>query len=132
MALRDIFNEAAVNSAWVQKIHKEVTLEENFMGHLTLKVFPASKKQKIEIHAYGENTSQRSKFLANGPDLTVRLCEKAQDNKANAALIKILKKLTHKTVQIKAGMASRLKVIEFEGKKEDFLKKLQISLHSQK
>ena len=102
------------------------------MGHLALKVFPASKQQKIEIHTSGRIDSQRSDNPANAADITVRLREKAQENKANASLIKILKKLTHQQVRIKAGITSRLKVIEFDGEKEDFINKLKIALTSQK
>ena len=98
------------------------------MGHLTLRVFPASKQEKIEIHTYEGTDSQRSQIGANEADITVRLREKAHQNKANAALLKTLKKLTRMKVHIKAGASSRLKVIEFDGEKEDFLKKLKSAL----
>ena len=102
------------------------------MGHLTLKVFPASKQQKIEIHAYEGIDSHRSQIGANEADITVRLSEKAQQNKANVALIKTLKKLTGAQVRIRAGASSRLKIIEFDGEKEDFLKKIKSALSSGK
>ena len=93
-----------------------------FMGRLTLKIFPASKKEQIEIHSNGQ-TKQRSK-TANEPDITVRLRQKAQDNKANLALLKLLKKLTGANVRISAGAKTRLKVIEFGQTNEEFLNSL--------
>jgi len=94
-----------------------------FMGRLTLKVFPASKKERIEIHNNGQK-QQRSK-TANELDITVRLRQKAQDNKANIALLKLLKKLTHTGVRIVAGAKNRLKVIEFDQTREEFIDSLR-------
>jgi len=91
------------------------------MGHLTLKVFPASKIQKIEIHNRWQPDSQRSDSEANGADIVLRLREKAQDNKANIALIKTLSKLCGRKVWIKSGASGRLKVIEFEGEEQEFI-----------
>lgn len=92
------------------------------MGRLTLKIFPASKKELIKIHTHGQTTQRSSQ--ANEVDITVRLCEKAQDNKANIALLKLLKKLTRTNVRIVAGAKNRLKVIEFDQSTEEFIQLL--------
>ncbi|MFH0927820.1 MAG: DUF167 domain-containing protein [Candidatus Micrarchaeota archaeon] len=97
------------------------------MGHLTLKVFPASKREEIIINSEGSKTQRPIK--ANGADITVRLCEKAQDNKANIALTKLISKLARQQVRICAGAGSRLKVIEFEGESGNLLNSIKSSLN---
>jgi uncharacterized protein YggU (UPF0235/DUF167 family) len=82
------------------------------MGRLTLKVFPASKREEVTINSEGAQGPQKS---PNGADITVRLREKAVENKANIALTKLISKLARQKVRICAGAGSRLKVIEFEG-----------------
>ena len=97
------------------------------MGHLTLKVFPASKREEITISKEGD-FPQAPKTGANGADITVRLCEKAVGNKANIALIKLISKLARQKVRICAGAGSRLKVIEFEGEARDLINSIKGSL----
>ncbi len=101
------------------------------MGHLTLKVFAGSKEQNIQINSQTNANLQRSDNSANDiVDITIRLCEKACDNKANMALIKIFKKLTKRPVRIVSGTKSKVKVIMFDGDSQAFLDVLRKSLSS--
>jgi len=101
------------------------------MGHLTLKIFAGSKEQDIQINSQTNTNLQRSDKSANDiADITIRLCEKACDNKANMALIKLFKKLTKKPVRIVSGTKSRIKVIMFDGDSQAFLDLLRNSLSS--
>lgn len=97
------------------------------MGHLTLKVCPGSKKQEIIIHDISGEHSHRPK-KANETALTVRLCERAIENKANLALCKLLKKLTGHPVHIISGSGSRIKVVGFDAQNKDFITSLQHSI----
>jgi uncharacterized protein YggU (UPF0235/DUF167 family) len=114
------------NQKFTKRASRLVKNRDVFMGHLTLKVCPGSKSQDIIIHKTGED-SHRSK-LANEAVLTVRLCEKAVDNKANLALCKLLKKLTGHPVRIISGASSRIKVVGFSAENIDFLSSLQDSI----
>jgi uncharacterized protein YggU (UPF0235/DUF167 family) len=95
------------------------------MGRLALKVIPGSKKPKIEfLTEQGDKNSQRP-GMANEPKIVVRLCEPADKNKANIALIKLLSNISGFQVRICAGASSRIKVIEFGTDAQTFLKQLR-------
>ena len=65
---------------------------------LKIKVKPNSKEQKI--------------IKINENEYKISLKEKAEDNKANIELIKLLKKYFGKNIKIIKGLKSRNKIIE--------------------
>lgn len=90
------------------------------MGRMALKVVPGSKKPGIEFLRLQGDKSQRPRG-ANEPEILVRLCEPADKNKANIALIKLLTGISGFQVRICAGANSRIKVIEFGADADTFL-----------
>lgn len=67
-------------------------------------------KLKIKIHP----NSSREKIEETNDALEVWIREKPENNKANLALTKLLKKHFKKDVKIKSGFASRNKIVEIK------------------
>ncbi|MFA5108651.1 MAG: DUF167 domain-containing protein [Candidatus Micrarchaeia archaeon] len=101
------------------------------MGHLTLKVTPGSKKPEIKLIDNGAISLHRSN-MANEAAIAVRLCERAQENKANIALIKLLSRLSGFKVRLIAGANNRIKTVEFDCERETFLKNITEALEAKK
>jgi len=68
-------------------------------------------KIKVKLHP---NSSQEKISQIDEKDYEVWIKEKPIDNKANASLIKILKKHFRKNIEIKSGFKGRNKVVELK------------------
>jgi len=79
---------------------------------ITLRVTPNAKAFRIE--------QKQGEFK-------IYVREKAEDNKANIALCKELKRLLKKEVVLVSGAKNRNKVLEIEGTEEDVLNALRIA-----
>ncbi len=67
---------------------------------IEVKVKPGSKKEDIE--------------KISETEYAVKLKERAEDNKANIALLKLLKKYFHSDVKIVKGLKSKNKVVKIK------------------
>lgn len=68
-------------------------------------------KIKIKVHP---NSSKEEIKKIDEDNYEIWIKEKAEDNKANIALIKVLKKYFKKEVNIKSGFTSKNKIIEIK------------------
>jgi len=81
------------------------------MGKLKVRVKPKASKNKVERMVDGT-----FKIWVKSPSIK---------GKANKELISFLRYITGKTVNIICGLTSKNKIIEFEGREEDFITKLR-------
>lgn len=68
-------------------------------------------KIKIKLHP---NSSKEEIKKINDDNYEIWLREKAEDNKANMTLVKLLKKYFKSNAVIKSGFTSRNKIIEID------------------
>ena len=66
-------------------------------------------KLKIKVHS---NSSREEIKKISNDNFEVWIKEKAEKNKANMELIKLLKRYFKKSIKIKSGFSSRNKIVE--------------------
>ena len=67
---------------------------------------------KIKIKVHPNSSKEEIKETSEGFEVWIKA--KAEDNKANAALVKLLKKKFKREVVIKSGFTSKNKIIEIK------------------
>jgi len=95
------------------------------MGQIILQVVPNASVQALE---FLPSAIKGGPGLANAPVLKVRLPARAEDGRANLALVKWLSALSGCPVQIARGHTSRRKTVVFAPSDAEFLAALKEGL----
>lgn len=94
------------------------------MGQIVLQVVPGASVQALEFI----QTPSGQTRMAGSPLLKVRLTERAEDGRANMALIRWLSELSGLPVHLARGHTSRRKTVAFDATEEEFLSALRTGL----